>query len=331
MSIHTGTMLPHYSTMEALNREYIRSLELNAWFYDENKERFNNSILGTGYFYSNLGNNEVFGNVHAAYMSMQNPLLTDELPVQLKIVLGAAYATKKYDPENNPFNIALGSHLNAYGRISLIGKITLIEDKWILRPGISFHHLSNGKVVSPNLGINMLTFHTGLEFSSTHKHSGKLVLSRDKETKERNCFSFTIAPGVKQVHKSKEFQIFTSSLIFDYGYRYLPQSSIGLGIDFFYNDSWSYFPYKSAERDESPLPFQSAIHLSLQRDIGPISFILHPGLYIYRPSMDIPSFTGRLGVKYSMENNLSLQFSIKHHWFALADYFEWGIGYEINR
>ena len=62
-----------------------------------------------------------------------------------------------------------------------------------------------------------------------------------------------------------------------------------------------------------------------------MSFFVHPGTYIYLPAEeDIPYFTGRLGMRYKFVNKLTLQFAIKHHWFAIADYFEWGIGYEFS-
>ncbi len=329
LNVHYGAMMPHHDLLAILNEDRIKSFDLIAWFSHANKEQTNNSILGAGYIFSNLGNYEVFGNMHAAYMGLLSPHLINKIPVRFKIGLGAAYATKKHDRDNY-LNSAIGSHLNAYGRLSFIGEIPVIEDKWILRPGISFHHISNGIIVAPNQGLNLLTFHAGLEFRSGQIHSGAMLIRREKKIRERNRFTFMVAPGIKQVHKSMEHQIFTSSLIFDYSYIYRLERSIGVGINFFYNDTWAHFPYRTTEQEERPVPFQSSVHLSLQRDQGPISFILHPGLYIYKPSEETPVFTNRLGVKYSFRNNLLVQFSIKHHWFAIADYFEWGIGYELN-
>ena len=331
LSIHAGSVLPHHISMVYLNREYLRSIELNVWFGNPEGQKTHNPVLGPGYFYSSLGNKDVYGNFHAAYFGMLNQRISKRLPVQLKTGLGIAYATKKFDLETNYFNRAIGSHLNAYGQISLSGKINIVDDKLIFRPGISFHHISNGRVVTPNQGINLLTLNAGLDFRSAHTHSGSFVLERDTITKGKGRFSVVFAPGIKDIDRRIDKQIFTSSLIFDYGYIYRPERSLGIGISFFYNKTGAYLPVTGTEKGDSFFPFQSALHISLQRDKGPLAFILHPGIYIYNQARDRPYMTNRLGIKYSFENNLTLQFSIKSHWIAIADYFEWGIGYEFNR
>jgi hypothetical protein len=331
LSIHAGSVLPHHASIVYLNREYLKSIELNAWFGHPEGEETRNPLLGPGYFYSNLGNKDVYGNFHAAYFGMLNQRISKRIPLQLKTGAGIAYATKKFDLESNYLNRAIGSHFNAYGQISLSGKIPIAGDKLIFRPGISFHHISNGRVVTPNQGINMLTLNAGLYFKSAHTHSGSVVLERDTITKGKGRFSVIFAPGIKDIDRRIDKQIFTSSLIFDYGYIYRPERSLGIGISFFYNKTGAYLPVTRTEKGDSFFPFQSALHISLQRDKGPLAFILHPGIYIYNQANEGPYLTNRLGIKYLFKNNLALQFSIKSHWIAIADYFEWGIGYEFNR
>ncbi len=331
INFHFGSGLPHHPSQVYFNNEYIKSLELNAWFYDLNGKGSKNSIPGAGYFFSNLGNSGFYGNFHSLYLSLLNPPISSVVPVQFKLGFGIAYATKKFDIETNPFNRAIGSHLNAYGQISLTGRIAAGDEKLLIRPGVSFHHISSGSVVAPNQGINMVTFHAGFEFKSGHSHSGTIALERDITAGIKNRFSIILAPGTKQVDWRNDKQILTSSLIFDYGYIFRPQKSIGMGISLFYNDSWAYVPYTRTTRDESLSPFQSAFHISMQLNKGPLAFILHPGVYIYNTARDFPYLTHRLGIKYSLANNLTFQVSIKSHWFAVADYFEWGIGYEFTR
>lgn len=331
LNIHRGRMTPHYALQAALMQDKITGVDLNAIFLNSNEATVKSSVPGVGYFLSNLGNNQVYGYVHSAYFSLLFPLLTDKYPVQLKLGLGPGYVTKKHDHEDNHFNRALGSHLNVYGQISLTGGIPIIKERWLLRIGLSFNHVSNGLVVAPNQGINTLTLHTGLDLSSGHKHSGALSVGHDEEKKEKNCFAIMVASGIKEVDEIAGKKIFTSSLIFDYSYRFFPAVNMGLGINFFYNDTWAHDSYRSIVTDDSPIPFQSAIHLVLELDKSPVTIILNPGLYVFKPTKDIPDFTGRFGVRYSFKNNLMLMFAIKHHWFALADYFEWGIGYRFFR
>jgi hypothetical protein len=321
-------MLPHNDMLIYLNREYIRSLETNVWFGNPYPGR-NNPDLGLGYVYSNLGNREVFGHVHAAYLSFLNPLGQGTFSPDFKINLGMAWATRRFDPHQNYFNRGIGSHLNMYGQLGIAWKVVLSDEKWILRPGISFHHVSNGTVMAPNSGINMLTLNAGLEFRSAHTHRGAFAIERDREPEGRNRVWVVLAPGIKQMDRRLDQHIFTSSLIIDYGFRIFPEFSVGLGSGFYYNDTWAWYPYFG--RDETLSPLQTSLHLSLHRDLGPLSFFMHPGTYIRLPARDIPYFVSRLGLRYKFANNITASFAIKHHWVAIADYFEWGIGYEFNR
>ncbi len=329
LKVHIGRMLPHNEMLDALNQEQIRGFEINAWFGESVSERITRPIPGAGYSFSNLGNREVLGNIHSLYMSILYPVYKGRFSIEFKSNLGIGYATKPHDPENNPFNRAIGSHLNFYGQLSFTGRVPLAGSRWVFRPGISFHHVSNGTVVAPNSGLNKLTFHAGFDFRSDHGYPERLRLEEKTIFDGRNRVAFFYAAGIKQVDVWMDKKIFTSSLVFDYGFRLLPSVSIGAGMGFFYNETWAYLSSNNGNGALSP--FQAAIHLSLQKDTGPLSFFVHPGTYIYLPSEeDIPYFTGRLGIRYKLANNLTLQFAIKHHWFALADYFEWGIGYEFD-
>ncbi|TVQ92475.1 MAG: hypothetical protein EA393_03460 [Bacteroidetes bacterium] len=332
LNINHGRMTPHYTLQAALNEDRITGLDISSIFLNKNEISLQNTVLGIGYFFSNLGNNEVYGYVHSAYLGMWFPLLTRGIPVQLKLGFGPGYVTQRHHPINNPLNRALGSHLNAYGQITLTGNVPLIRDKWLLRTGISFNHVSNGLIVAPNQGINTLAFHAGFDLDTGISHSGAMLVGRRQYSPGRQSFNISIASGIKQVDEYTGKQIIASSLILDYGYMLLPALNTGLGVGFYYNDTWAYPRFNSSlDEDNPPFPFQSALHLVLELEKKPLAVVLNPGFYIYRPTDEIPWFTGRLGFRYYFRNNISLMFGIKHHWFALADYFEWGVGYRFLR
>jgi hypothetical protein len=265
-----------------------------------------------------MGNNVVLINIHSLSLSVLYPMYAGRLPVEFKTNLGVGYATKRYDPTHNVQNRAIGSHLNFYGQLSLTGRVQLAGSRLAFRPGISFHHVSNGLMTAPNAGLNMLTFYAGADFRSAHKPPEKLRLKRQTCLERRHRFATFYAAGIKQIDIWTEERIFTSSLVFDYGFRLTPSVSIGAGIGFFYNETWAYV--SPNEKIDSLFPFQSAIHLSLQKDVGPLAFFVHPGTYIYLPAdEEIPFFTGRLGLRYKFANNLTLQFGIKHWWFVVEE------------
>ena len=331
LNLHAGSVLPHYETLAYFNREYVRAFELNAWFRQPQNVSPYNSMAGIGYLFSGLGNRDIYGHNHALFYNLLGRPVIKSLPLRFNIGFGLAWLTKKYDLETNYFNRAFGSHLNAYAQLGVRGRIPLKEDRLSLNTGLTFNHVSNGAVNAPNLGLNLFTLNAGLEFNTNQSFAVNDRAMKDTIPAGKHRFAFILAPGVKQVDRRVDKQIFTSSLIFDYGYRFHPSRSIGLGISLFYNDSWAYIPYIRPEKDHELSPFQSAIHLSWQMNRGPLAFILHPGWYMHHPVPNAPSMTNRLGVKYSFENNLCLQITVKSHWFATADYIEWGIGYEFNK
>lgn len=329
VGVHAGWYVPHSERLQPLRRDPVRSFSLDVYWREGGGSRPDNALSGGGYFFSNLGNNHVFGSFHALFLSMPNPVLPLRLPFESHVRLGVAYVTHKFDPHRNPLNIAIASHLNLYGQMSFTARISLGERGWSFRPGLALHHLSNGNVSEPNRGLNLLTFRAGVDVGPAPIVSGRKppMTKRNPETNHR--FSIVGTLGVKQAHEFVPERIMASSLILDYGYRLFEQIRLGLGGAIFYNNTWAYEPYP--HRDESLSPLQAAVHLSVQRDMGPLAFFLHPGTYIRFPAGRLPFFTGRLGVRYLITDHLRLQFSVKHHWFALADHFEWGVGYEWNR
>jgi hypothetical protein len=94
ISISIPARLPHNDMLIYLNREYIRGLETNVWFGNPYPGT-NNPDLGAGYVFSNLGNRDVFGHIHAAYLSILNPLGQEAFSPDLKINLGIGMGNKK--------------------------------------------------------------------------------------------------------------------------------------------------------------------------------------------------------------------------------------------
>jgi hypothetical protein len=251
------------------------------------------------------------------------------LPFHLNFGFGISWLTKKFDLESNYFNRAIGSHMNVYAQAGASFKIPI--GRTFLNTGVHMHHVSNGSIIAPNQGLNYLTLNMGVQFRSAHTFRALYPDKRKASNKGDHRIAFIYAPGIKETDRRVDKQFLTSSFIFDYGYFFHAARSIGLGLNIFYNDTWAYIDHISTEKNKDISPFQSAIHVSWQMNRGPLAFILQPGFYIYHPAPNAPFMTNRFGLKYSFVNNICLQIAVKAHWFANADYFEWGIGYEFKK
>lgn len=110
-----------------------------------------NPSLQLGFQYWTLGNPEVLGNV----FTLQPELL---LPIhkRMKVEIGTsiAYFTKTYEPELNPTNIAVGSHLSSTSNLG-ISYACPIANHYEIALGIGMSHFSNANTSTPNLGVNI--------------------------------------------------------------------------------------------------------------------------------------------------------------------------------
>jgi hypothetical protein len=62
--------------------------------------------------------------------------------------------------------------------------------------------------------------------------------------------------------------------------------------------------------------------------IGKLSLPVELGYYLHSKFKGNGMFYHRIGFRYHFNNNLILTFALKSHW-AVAHYFEYGIGYRL--
>jgi hypothetical protein len=70
-SWYYGSVLPQNNTIKYLVHEHLSAFQLNAGINTDGSREWQQYLhyprLGVGYYYSNLGNDEIFGHVHAFY------------------------------------------------------------------------------------------------------------------------------------------------------------------------------------------------------------------------------------------------------------------------
>ena len=152
-----GKALPGNSNFPETKSQTIYSLSIGKLHYNPEKlwtVYFNYPSTGLSVFYSNYGNNEVFGSSITVlpYIAL-NTSRRHFNSFHFKIGMGASYFSTSYNKYSNPRNLAVGS------RISWVFQTTayynLLLSKHVdLNLGVSFIHHSNGHTKLPNLGLN---------------------------------------------------------------------------------------------------------------------------------------------------------------------------------
>ena len=172
--LHAGMILPFYDALNYLIQDDIYAFDLSVGFPTYGKDYWEKLYhyprSGIGYSFWSLGNNEVFGKAHVLYGYLNFPIYkrAEKYSINYQISVGGAYLTKIFDKYDNHLNRAISSHTNIYTRLGIDGKISLSPRcKLVLEAGAT--HFSNGKIRSPNYGINAGTFSLGVNYRFNDK------------------------------------------------------------------------------------------------------------------------------------------------------------------
>ncbi len=330
--LHYGFIIPHHKSIAYLLERHVYGFEINA-----SKSTYGRHIweqlyryprTGMGYVYFDYGNPEVLGKVHALYGFMNIPLIRNENNSCLfnyRISFGMSYLTKRFDVHENYLNTAIGSNINIYFRLGFDTRIPVSENIEILGE-IGFTHCSNGKVKSPNYGLNVLSGSIGLSYfiNSTGRQRAVLELPEDYK---RNWFSVIYSAGGKVYDNLFGRHYFISSLSFDYERNINIKRRIGLGADFFYDGSIREALAVDGELNEDLANlFKVGLHGSHTLIYNRLLMTVNVGRYLYSRYTDLSLFYSRLALRYKLGGHVLLNLSLKAH-NAKADFVEWGVGY----
>lgn len=326
-----GFIMPHHKSIEYFVEDHIRTFDIKIVKQTYGNKYWNPLYRypqwGAGYYRSNLGNDKVFGNVNAIYSFVKVPFLgsSDKVNLSWQIAFGASYITKYFDIDENPENQAIGSPLNIYIDFSLQTTIP-VTNQLAINGGARFTHLSNGKVKSPNTGLNIISGSLGLTYQLS-KIKKERIESDVTFIENKNEYSLIYAGGIKTISHYEEGYFFASSLIMDYNRNYSLKRRWNAGVDIFFDGTNQQYSDKNDKADivNSDL-YQVGLHVGHDTKMGRLSLVVDIGAYIYAPVEVLAPVYSRIGLRYRVKDKFIINYTLKSHW-AAASYIEWGIGY----
>lgn len=123
--------------------------------------------IGGGVWFAIHHDRDTIGNAVAPYIYWKYSFIRSKiLDFNMKMGIGVAYATKRYDIGKNPVHNAIGSKINAYVQLR-IGLEWKLAQQLRLVTAFTYNHYSDGAVKLPNLGINTLTGTAGIIYYPT--------------------------------------------------------------------------------------------------------------------------------------------------------------------
>jgi len=368
-----GNILPHDKHVEALIINPVMGTELSVEYQTMGKrswQQYNHfPIIGLGAVWLNLGNPDKLGNAFALYPYICLPIWrTKHFNLSAKGGMGASYLTKTYYNTNtdslgnllplNSTNAAIGSALNIY--FSCGGSLEIpISRGFSATAAYTWNHMSNGNVVTPNSGLNLLNGFIGLRYYPNYKSFDLPSNKKIIDIPRKFTFEIIASGGFRQLYYSDHKTFPIASLALG---AYRPITNyyrMGLGIDAFYDGVYN-GDTKFGRTDLTIDEFKNKVRIgvSWQHELllGRLTAGFHFGLYLYNPIKNLEPFDKRgtlittpknkpLIYKYNINNEdgwlytrASLKYTLNKHVFISlglkthlqkAEFIEWGLGYRF--
>ncbi len=327
--------MPHRDYISFFVREHIQGFQVNAGLFTNGRKNWHKSYnypqLGIGWHHSGLANHDVYGTMNAIYGYVDRYYLNRKRRFNFgnKLSLGGAFINKKFDLETNGTNLAIGSKLNAYVSYSFESSFR-ISPNIDMKLGAGITHVSNGSFRQPNKGLNFLTSFTGFSYSFNKNISVEPLELEEDSSKHQ--FLVVACLGYKQISRKYDNSYLVEGISGEYAHVINGNSWGGAAITIYHDPSlkkeiWMDDTIRSKFNDN----IRVALNLSYELKMGHISYVFQPGVYLKNSYKKPGVISNRLSVRYQFTDRMCASFTIKAHWFAIADFFEWGIGYRWEK
>jgi hypothetical protein len=282
--------------------------------------------MGLTFIYFDFANPEQLGKGISLYPFINFHLTHGKIfSLEFKMATCIGYVTKKFDPVNNPDDLVIGSHFNAFVSLRWNAKIRL-SDNLNLKTGFGLTHFSNGAMDLPNFGMNVASFDLGIAY---HFNSENVKLLPDTFTASDHHLHLVtyVCGGICEISRTSQKEYPAGVVSVNLERYYGSRTKWNAGLEFEYSSArleqtrtdTSIHNYKDVEN------LQVGIKAGYAFVVDQLSFPVEMGVYLYsHPNTGY--FFHRIGVRYQVNKHLIACITLKTQW-AAADYFEFGFGY----
>ncbi len=323
---------------------------------------FNMPTYGYALTYLNLGEDDRLGSAIALYPYLDIPLVrTKAVDFNFSNGVGIAYVTK-YDkttssnPDPNPATNAdasylIGSPANIFFKSGLniswrpVTQIRSDDDelnsRYTINAGLSWMHLSNGNISSPNTGINM--WGANLTLKHTPMAVSDVLRQKPEDLLHIISLDITGTAGIREFYRLEDQKYVVGNLNVLAYYQAANIYKIGLGVDAFYDEVFqynhvgNYYSGESSKYDGLYDPsdilhsVRGGVCLSNEFVFGRTSAAFDAGYYVYdNIKADNENMYYRFALKYRFTTHFFGAAAIKTHELTNAEFFTLGVGYSFD-
>lgn len=323
-------VMPHHKKMTHLNQKHFLFTEIAALSRPPGNKYwhhlYNYPQYGLAFHYNPFGNTAPLGKAFALYPFIYNTFTDKQyFSMGLRYGAGLAWLTNKFDPDHNPANVAISTHLNICVNMALEFRQHL-SPNLSLKEAIGVNHYSNGALRMPNTGINLPYVSMGLNYVIKKCDKPKPIQPNDSIQSPKYSFSAFAACGLREIYPPCGDLFPAYSFSAGAHVRASPKRSFSLAADAFYSNASSE-TLKRKALPNSPLNgFKTGLSIGHTLHFDRTSFLFYTGYYIFNKDDTDGRIYNRVGFRYNVNKNIFLNLTLKSHLFV-ADYIEWGIGF----
>ncbi|MBD79905.1 MAG: hypothetical protein CL840_13415 [Crocinitomicaceae bacterium] len=337
-SYNLGFMLAHRTKMQHIPKELTQGFEISVEKQGNNEKDwqkvYNNPTVGVSFLATGTGNYDVMGTAYGLNAYILIPIIkSNRINVLTSWGWGMGWISNKFHPVTNYKNNTIGSNLNLFAGIKLIGEFYVTPQLGVTL-GASFHHWSNAAFKYPNLGLNIASANLGIKYK-LQKEAKYAKLNRSEKKllrpKEKNEVSIIPSVGFKayNIHDNSSYPAYT--LEFNYARLWSAKWKLSAGVDLIYNKAYE----REIEIDPDPevkgnSAFQTGVNVTYHQTMGTFSILLGMGAYVYDQTLQNEPVYHRFGTRFVVKDNIIISTVLHTHW-ARADHFKIGIGYKFRK
>jgi hypothetical protein len=262
---------------------------------------------GIALTYFNFDSRNVLGSSVNLVLFAEPQLSLKQFNISLRAGLGVSYLTKVYHPESNVENVLFGSPLSGILLIQLNNRIWLSENLAV-RVSAGYHHISNGGIKQPNLGMNFPTVSVGADYALLPA----TLVSRKKSKAFKNEIQYYAGLFFTTRKVPPEDSTRKPLLGFSAGFfkPFARMHALGLAAEFVSDWSLKEWNKQSAENYDHRVVTGLIRHHFL---FGKFDFSQAVGFYLYKKYPTYKSIYQRYVLQYQITKRIQLGFSLKAH------------------
>lgn len=335
--LNYGFYMHHHYEMEGYRAHFpMFELSLQKQTYGKSywQSCFNYPAVGVTAFYSGMGNIDVLGSAFAIYPYIYFPFIKSKTTnFGIRFGLGLGYLTESYDHEDNPYNICIGSALNAAASITFdISHHFTDRFKMSIFGGLQ--HFSNGCTSEPNKGTNVLK--GGI--SAAYMINEPVPYIDPKDLKEKRTIEYLkefrpeLYAGLSYGYKRIDYLQKDYTTVLDLELYVMERLTrlfkIGLGLDLVYDSNDVLRNIKKGEEWTTIQVLNPGAHVAGELLMGKTSFMFVVGKH-FGKYMHTKENYQRLGLKIEFLNHLYGKVTLNVHQWHIADYLGFGLGFKL--